>query len=122
MKNLVSIVEIPTIDFSRAVKFYQAILDINIEEIDMGGVRMGLFPGEGESVSVALINSSDYKTSVDGTIVYLSAGKDLQVVLDKIKANGGKIITPKTEISPEMGFYAMFTDTEKNKLGLHSPN
>lgn len=122
MKNLISIVEIPTSDFSRAVTFYQAILDINIEEMEMDGVRMGLFPNDGESIFVQLINGSQYKTSVDGTIVYLNGGKDLQKVANKIEANGGKIVVPKTEIGPEMGFYAMFTDTEGNKLGLHSHN
>lgn len=120
MKNLISIVEIPTIDFSRAVTFYQAILDISIEEIDMDGVQMGLFPNDGETVSVALIFGSEYKPSSDGTIVYLNAGDNLQIVLDKIEVNGGKVIVPKTEISPEMGFYSMLIDTEGNKLGLHS--
>jgi predicted enzyme related to lactoylglutathione lyase len=122
MKNLISIVEIPTVEFPRAVTFYRAILNTSIEEIDMDGILMGLFPSDGETVSVALINSSQYKTSMDGSVVYFNAGNDLQIVLDKIKANGGKIIIPKTEISPEMGFYAMFMDTEGNKLGLHSKN
>ena len=122
MKKLISIVEIPTSDFSRAVAFYQVILDINIEEIEMDGVKMGLFPNDGESVLVQLINGSEYKTSVDGTIVYLNGGNDLQKVANKIEANGGKIVVPKTEIGPEMGFFAMFTDTEGNKLGLHSYN
>lgn len=120
MKNFISIVEIPTIDFSRAVAFYQAILDISIEEIQMDGVRMGLFPNDGKNVFVQLINGNEYKTSVDGTIIYLNAGDDLQTVAIKIEANRGKIVVPKTEIGPEMGFYAMFIDTEGNKLGLHS--
>ena len=120
MKNLVSIVEIPTVDFSRAVTFYQAILDVSIEEIDMQGTQMGIFPSNGEVVSVALINGDEYKTTVDGTRVYLNGGDDLQIVLNKIEPNGGKVVVPKTEIGPEMGFFAMFTDTEGNKLGLHS--
>lgn len=120
MKNLISIVEIPTTDFPRAVAFYQTILDIGIEEVDMDGVQMGLFPNDGESVFVQLIHGGEYKTSANGTIVYLNAGDDLQTVANKIEANGGKIIVPKTEIGPEMGFYAMFTDTEGNKLGLHA--
>lgn len=122
MKNLISIVEIPTADFPRAVAFYQAILDINIEETEMDGIKMGLFPNDGESVFVQLINGGEYKTSTDGTIVYLNGGDDLQKIADKIQANGGKIVVPKTEIGPEMGFFATFTDTEGNKLGLHSPN
>ena len=122
MRNFISIVEIPTIDFSRAIAFYQAILDISIEEIEMDGIQMGLFPNDGENISVQLIKGSEYKTSRDGTIVYLNAGNDLQTVANKIEANRGKIIVPKTEIGPDMGFYAMFIDPEGNKLGLYSTN
>ncbi len=120
MKNLVSIVEIPTSSFPRAVKFYESLLDISIEEIDMQGTRMGLFPGDGEAVNVAIIHGADYKPSDHGTLAYLNGGADLQAVLDKVEPNGGKVIVPKTEISPEAGFFAMFLDSEGNKIGLHS--
>jgi uncharacterized protein len=122
MKNLISIVEIPTIEFPRAVSFYQTILDTSIQEINMDGALMGLFPSDGETVSVALVKSAQYKSSMDGSVVYFNAGDDLQIVLDKIKANGGKIIVPKTDIGSGIGFYAMFKDTEGNKVGLHSKN
>ena len=122
MKNLISIFEIPANDFSRAVKFYQAILDISIEEVEMDGVVMGLFSGSDNSVSGSVIKGSDYKPSADGVIIYLNGGDNLQVVLDRVEANRGKIIVPKTQISPEAGFYALFIDTEGNKLGLHSVN
>ncbi len=122
MKNLVSIIEIPVKDFSRAVAFYQAILGISIEEAEMPGVQMGLFPSDGETVNVVLAKGADYKPTTDGAVPYLNAGNDLQSTLDKVEPNGGKIIVPKTEISPEMGFFALFFDTEGNKLGLHSGN
>jgi uncharacterized protein len=122
MKNLISIFEIPAKDFARAVNFYQTKLDISIEEIDMDGVLMGLFPGDDNSVSGSVIKGSDYKPSADGVIIYLNGGENLQVVLDKVEANNGRIIIPKTQISPEAGFYALFIDTEGNKLGLHSAN
>lgn len=120
MKNLVSIVEIPTDSFQRAVRFYDTILDIKIQEVDMQGTSMGLFPGEKGSVNLALVHGSGYNPSAQGTMAYLNGGNDLQTVLDKIEAAGGKIITPKTEIDPENGFFAAFTDTEGNKIGLHS--
>ena len=122
MKKLISIVEIPTADFRRAVAFYQTILGINIEEAEMDGIKMGLFPSDGEGVFVQLINGSDYRPSTNGTIVYLNGGDDLQKIADKVEVNGGKIIVPKTEIGPEMGFFALFADTEGNKLGIHSSN
>lgn len=120
MKNLVSIVEIPTDSFQRATRFYQAILDVSIEEIDMQGTRMGLFPGDEGAVNVAIIHGAGYKPSSQGTLAYLNGGKDLQNVLNKIEPNGGKVIVPKTGISPEAGFFAMFMDSEGNKIGLHS--
>lgn len=122
MKNLVTIVEIPTKDFERAVAFYQSILDIKIEEADMGEVKLGLFPNDGESVFVQLIHGKEYKTSAEGTLVYLHGGNDLQGIAKKIEAKGGKILVPKTEIGPDMGFYALFIDSEGNKVGLHSIN
>ncbi len=120
MNNLVSIVEIPTADFARAAAFYQAILSTTVEVVDMGGIQMGLFPGDEGAVNVALIHGGDYKPSADGTIVYLNAGDDLQIVLDRIEPNGGSVLVPRTEIGPDMGFFALFADTEGNKLGLHA--
>ncbi|MEJ7643114.1 MAG: VOC family protein [Chryseolinea sp.] len=120
MKNLISIVEIPTEDFTRAVGFYQSILNVAIEEVDMGGVRMGVLPSVEETVNVVLVKGEDYKPSFHGPLIYLNAGDDMEPILKKIQSNGGEVIVPKTEISPDMGFFALFTDTEGNKLGLHS--
>ncbi|HPH45713.1 MAG TPA: VOC family protein [Chryseolinea sp.] len=120
MKNLISIVEIPTTDFSRAVTFYKNILGVTIEEMEMDGVQMGVLPGGGETVNVVLVKGNDYKPTTDGAVIYLNAGDDLQPTLEKVKSSGGQVIVPKTEISPEMGFFALFIDPEGNKLGLHS--
>ncbi len=120
MNNLISIIEIPSSDFSRAVKFYQNILGITIEEMEMDGNQMGIFPNEAGTVNVVLVKGNDYKPTTNGAVLYLNAGTDLQPVLDKVEQNGGKVIVAKTEISPEMGYFALFIDTEGNKLGLHS--
>ena len=61
MKNLISIVEIPTTDFSRAVAFYQEILNVSIEETDMDGTKMGVLPSDGKTVNVVLVKGNDYK-------------------------------------------------------------
>lgn len=122
MKNFISMFEIPAADFERAVSFYKGILNIDIEEIVIDGIRMGLFPNDGTNVSGSVIKGTDYKPSSDGVIIYLNGGNDLQVVLNNVEANNGKVIVPKTQISPEMGFYAIFVDTEGNKLGVYSAN
>jgi predicted enzyme related to lactoylglutathione lyase len=122
MNNLISIVEIPVADFSRAVKFYQAISGLAIEEIEMDGNQMGVLPNEEGTVNVVLVKGKDYNPTADGAVIYLNAGSDLQAMLNKVEQNGGQVILPKTEISPEMGYFALFIDTEGNKLGLHSSN
>lgn len=122
MNNLISIVEIPITDFSRAVKFYQAISGLAIEEMEMDGNQMGILPNEEGTVNVVLVKGKDYNPTADGAVIYLNAGNDLQAMLNKVEQNGGQVILPKTEISPEMGYFALFIDTEGNKLGLHSSN
>lgn len=122
MNNLISIVEIPVTDFTRAVQFYQTILGVTIEEMEMDGNKMGVLPNEEGTVNVVLVKGNDYKPTTDGAVLYLNAGNDLQPMLDKVAQNGGQVIVPKTEISPEMGYFALFIDSEGNKLGLHSAN
>lgn len=99
MKNLVSIVEIPISDFSRAVKFYQTILNVTIDEVDMAGTKLGVLPSDDGAVSVVLAKGDDYKPTTEGALLYLNAGKDLQPMLDKIAKSGGQVIVPKTEIN-----------------------
>jgi hypothetical protein len=122
MENLIDWFEIPATDFKRAVSFYKAILGVEIKETEMFGTKMGFFPTDGKNVSGAIIQGEDYKPSTDGILAYLNGGNDLQIVLDKIEPNKGKVIVSKTQISPEMGYFGMFIDTEGNKMAVHSIN
>ncbi|MEQ9412800.1 MAG: VOC family protein [Cyclobacteriaceae bacterium] len=122
MKSHISLFEIPALDISRAVNFYQVILDIDIEKMEMPGMEMGIFPYEEQMVTGVIMKGEGYKPSADGVTIYLNAGDDLQKILDRVEKNGGTIIVPKTAHADESGFFALFLDTEGNKLGLNSPN
>lgn len=122
MKNFISLFEIPVTDVSRASNFYQAILGITIEKMEMPGMEMGIFPYEDQMVTGVLMKADGYKPSADGVTIYLNGGDNLQIILDKVEENGGKIIVPKTAHADENGFFALFLDTEGNKLGLNSSN
>ncbi|RTE55594.1 VOC family protein [Arenibacter aquaticus] len=122
MNSFISLFEIPAIDISRAVNFYQAILDINIERMEMPGMEMGIFPYKEQIVTGVIMKGEGYKPSADGSTIYLNGGDNLQTILDKVEKNGGTIIVPKTAHADESGFFALFLDTEGNKLGLNSPN
>lgn len=61
-----------------------------------------------------------YKSSAtDGPLIYFNGNPDVQIVLDKIKEAGGKILIPETEVSPEYGYMAVCMDTEGNRIALH---
>lgn len=120
MENLINWFEIPATNFKRAVSFYKTILGVEIQETEMFGTKMGFFPSDGRNVTGAVVQGEDYNPSTDGVVAYLNGGDDLQLVLDRIEPNNGKTIIPKTQISPEMGYFAMFIDTEGNKMAVHS--
>lgn len=122
MKSFISIFEIPATEISRAVDFYQAILDISIEKMEFPEMQMGIFPYEGQMVTGVIMKAEGYKPSADGVTIYLNGGDNLQIILDKVEKNGGKIIVPKSLHADESGYYAIFLDSEGNKIGLHSPN
>ncbi len=122
MKSYISMFEIPATDISRAINFYQALLDIKIEKMDVEGMQMGIFPYEGQMVTGVIIQADGYKPSADGVTMYLNAGENLQVVLDRVEKNGGQIILPKTAHADESGYFAIFLDSEGNKMALNSSN
>ena len=118
--NPVSWFEIPVTDFVRAKSFYETILDISIDENDVGNSKMGWFPMDmsAPGSAGAIIMHEAYVPSHEGTMVYLNV-KDINSTLGKIDTNGGKTIMPKQSIG-EFGFVAQFEDSEGNRVALHS--
>ena len=60
------------------------------------------------------------KPTADGSVIYLSAEKDLAGPLARVKAAGGSVAIPKTALPQGMGYFAQFIDSEGNRVGLHS--
>lgn len=119
MKSWTTWFEIPATDLERARKFYETIFQMEIEILDLGGFQMGIFPHAG--VGAALCRHESYQPSAThGPLIYLEANPDLNEVLGRVVAAGGRILRPKSEISPEFGFMALFLDSEGNRLALHS--
>lgn len=121
LNSYVAIFEIPAEEFERAVNFYQNVLAIQIEIINLGETQMGLLPYEDQMVIGTIIKEDGNKPSANGVTIYLNAGENLQIILDRVENNGGKIITKKTPHGDESGYFAIFLDSEGNKIGLHSP-
>ena len=120
MKSYVAIFEIPATDITRAINFYEAVLALEIEQMEMPGLALGLLPYENQMVTVVIGQGEGYVPAAEGPTVYLNAGDDLQVMLNRVEPNGGKILVPKTPHADEIGFFALFLDSEGNRIGLHS--
>ena len=121
-KNAISWFEIPSTDLNRAAKFYETIFDITLTPLETPEIKMRLFPLEDMmGVGGAIVDSGGFHkpSSTDGPLLYLNANPDVQNVLDKIEAAGGKIIVPKMSIG-EYGFMGVLIDTEGNRIALHS--
>jgi uncharacterized protein len=122
-KNAISWFEIPATDLNRATKFYETIFDIKLSPLDLPNIKMRMFPLEDMmGVGGAIVDSGGFHkpSATDGPLIYLNGNPDVQKVLDKVEGAGGKIMVPKTVISPEYGDMAVIIDTEGNRIGLHS--
>lgn len=123
MQHAISWFEIPVTDIDRAQQFYETIFNFTMIPLDLPNIKMRMFPVDNSvAVGGALCDSGGFHkvSSTDGPLVYLNGNPDLQIILNSIEAAGGKITLPKTEISPEYGFMAVFIDTEGNRIALHS--
>lgn len=124
MKNAISWFEIPATDLARATTFYETIFNVKLAVLDLPNIKMRMFPLDDMQTQVggAVVDSGGFHkpSATEGPLIYLNGNPDLQNILDKVTTAGGKILVPKTEISPEYGFMAVIIDTEGNRIGLHS--
>jgi len=124
--NMVGWFEIPVSDMDRAVKFYNKVFQIKIAVHHMGELVMGWFPfpenPEAKGAGGSLVYHKEfYKPSKEGALVYFtSRSGDISDELSRIEKAGGKILKPKTQISPDHGYMALFLDSEENRVALHS--
>uniref|UniRef100_UPI0032173438 VOC family protein n=1 Tax=uncultured Draconibacterium sp. TaxID=1573823 RepID=UPI0032173438 len=116
MKKLIAWVEIPAGNFDRAVDFYNSILELDLQKNDYGQEKMAFFPGGEGAISCA----PGFNPGKDGVLISFNTGDKLDAVIKKVGQNGGTIVQPKTKIEAEdLGYFAVFIDSEGNKLGLY---
>jgi predicted enzyme related to lactoylglutathione lyase len=124
MDNAISWFEIPSQDIHRAAKFYETIFGVSLIPMDMGPIQMRMFPIDNPETGIggAVVYNAEFYTcsGSDGVLIYLNGNPDVQLILDRVEAAGGKIMVPKTQITPEYGYMAVIIDTEGNRIGLHS--
>ncbi len=118
--NAINWFELYAADFERATAFYAEILGSKLEVMDTPSGKMGMFPCNMEcGVGGSITNMEGCKPGPGGTLVYINVEGDLDGVIERIPAAGGKIVRPRMAIPPH-GFIAIFEDSEGNVVGLHS--
>ncbi len=118
LKNFVSWFEIPVFDIHRASAFYNAIYSMEMELNINGDYAMAFFPAAG-GIGGALVSGPGCIPADTGALIYLNAGDDLDNVLGRVELAGGRVIMQKTLISEQAGSFALFLDSEGNRIALH---
>ncbi len=118
-KSEINWFEIIAADAERAAGFYNDVFGLEIRVQACGTEKMGMFP----DCIGAISEVKGYEPGIGGVIIYFDAGSDMQGILSRIEAAGGSVLLPKTRIEVDgAGYFALFSDTEGNRLGLHSKN
>ena len=120
LKNSLNWFEIPVSDFARAKLFYSMIYNYEMPEQQIGDLKLGFFMVQPGGIGGAIVQGKGYIPTGEGTMVYLNGGKDLNSILKRVAGAGGEIVQGKTKISDELGYYAIFLDSEGNKVAVHS--
>jgi uncharacterized protein len=118
-KNFVTWFEIPAYNHYRSVAFFNYIYGIEIVSVELNGFYMGFFPAE-SGIGGAIVTGNGCVPSEIGPLIYLNGGTDLNLVLSKVNEAGGRVLTEKTFLSDTAGYFALFIDSEGNRLALHS--
>lgn len=127
-RNPVGWFEIYVQDMTRARKFYETVLGVELAKLDSpdpedaGELEMYAFPMnmEAAGASGALAKMKDCPSGGMGTLVYFSC-EDCAEQESRVEKAGGKIFRPKMSIG-QYGHISLVTDTEGNMIGLHSMN
>ncbi len=118
--RLINWFDIPVLDIERAATFYSTILGVELTHHEaQPDIVMKWFPLDEEHGSGGLIQGGGQKPSSEGTVVYFNAGDDVDPVLNRVQAAGGRVLMAKSG-DEKTGYVAVFIDTEGNRVGLHS--
>lgn len=120
--------EIYVQDMQRAKRFYEAVLNVQLERMPAPtpelNLEMWAFPSDKANAQNSygacgmLIKMEGFPSGGGGTVVYFSCA-DCAVEASRVAQHGGVVVKAKMSIG-EHGFIALARDTEGNMIGFHS--
>jgi predicted enzyme related to lactoylglutathione lyase len=105
--------EIPAITAEASADFYRGIFGWTIRKRGDGALA---FDDSG-GVSGTWVKESD-RTPDEQTRIYIMVD-NISDSLEKIAAAGGRVLTPRTDIAPGAGAFAVFEDPAGTEFGLY---
>ena len=121
-RNAVGWFEIYVKDMARARKFYEAVFEVTLEELQapFPGVEMYCFPmfEDGGGAAGALVQKEGLSSDGMGVLIYFSS-QDCAIEASRVVENGGTLHQEKMAIGI-YGHIAIAMDTEGNMFGIHS--
>jgi predicted enzyme related to lactoylglutathione lyase len=116
-QNRVVWVDIPVVDLDRAQRFYAAVLGIPVHKEQFGEYTFCVLDHQDGNGGCLVISPDE--VSQKGSLVYLNVNQRIRDAVKQVEAHGGKVTTAIHGIGPH-GFRAIVTDSEGNKIALHS--
>ncbi len=111
--------DIPVDNADRAKQFYKDVFGWNMKKLNSqvdSKVELWMCETEDESGRKGITGGMMKRDSLPSVTNYILVNS-IDEYTSKINHSGGKVTLHKTEI-PNMGFFAMFLDSENNVFGL----
>src|SRR3954466_12438574 len=105
--------EIPAKTAEESAKFYSSIFGWETRKRGDGALAFD----DGAGVSGTWVKESD-RTPDELTRTYIMVD-DISDALERIQAEGGRVLKPRTDIGSGMGAFAFFADPVGNEFGLY---
>jgi len=105
--------EIPVDDPDRAEAFYRDVFGWSFQRFEGAPHYYGMATTGEENPG---INGALYQRNPDSGTVLTMSVDSIEAATAAIVEKGGKVVTEKTAV-PNMGWFAVFEDTEGNRIG-----
>ncbi|MFZ2101148.1 MAG: VOC family protein [Oricola sp.] len=115
-KNTAVWFEIPVTDLDAAQRFYEEVLSISMRRVDEGPNPMVMFSGADDMGVSGHLYPGTPAESGAGNTIHLGVDGALEDAMGRVRAAGGKVVSPVVDIPSGAFFYA--TDPDGNSFGL----
>ncbi len=110
--------EIPAADLDRAIAFYSAVFDTELNKDETGPNPFAMFPTSTPGGVAGHLYPGKPAADGAGPTVHLACPDTLEKTLERVKKAGGQVISDVQTIPA--GRFAYCLDTEGNSLGVFS--